>query len=368
MPNKFSLSVYYWKCQLFGMGILWLLLFAAGSISVKYSGDETMLRLVVKHTLFIIILFHASHLLRYWCKKQHWLDFNVKGFWQRASAACLLIGLLLTLVYWPFDLIVDFYLPPPENRSQTFIDMENAVSFRLIVGAIKDAVILIIWMLIYWAVHIGYNNTQIKLTNQALIIEQKNAELSNLRDQLNPHFLFNSLNNIRAMIHINSDKASDMVSELAELLRYSLQHSTELVSLEQELNIVECFLNLEKVRLADKLTIEQDISKDTLQCLLPPIIVQNLVENAVKHGISARRAGGLLTITSQYQPQGLLMTITNDGNLQEGISGLGVGLKNCRQRLKLLYGEQAYITLEQQNEKVITCVFIPHLTLKESHE
>ena len=262
----------------------------------------------------------------------------------------------------------NFYLPPLENRSQTYINMENSVSFRMIVGGMTYAVILIVWMLIYWAVHIGYNNTQIKLTNQALIIEQTNAELSNLRDQLNPHFLFNSLNNIRAMIHLNSDKASDMVSELAELLRYSLQHSTDLVSLEQELNIVECFLNLEKVRLADKLTIEQNISKDTLQCTLPPIILQNMVENAVKHGISARRAGGLLTITSQYQPQGLLLTITNDGNLQKGISGLGVGLKNCRQRLNLLYSEQAYITLEQQNEKVITCVFVPHLTLKESHE
>ena len=107
MPNKFSLSVYYWKCQLVGIGILWLLLFAAGTYSVD-NGDETMLRLFVKHTLFIIMFFLASHLLRHWCKQQQWLDFNTKGFWLRASAASLLIGLSLTLFYWPFDLIINF--------------------------------------------------------------------------------------------------------------------------------------------------------------------------------------------------------------------------------------------------------------------
>ena len=367
MSNKFSLSNYYWKCQLFGMGILYLFYCAAASFSVE-SGDETMQRIIIKYVFFIFFIFISSHLLRYWCKKQQWLSFNAKGFWQRASAASLLLGVLITLFYWPADLLIDLYFPAPKNRNQIYVDLENSVSMRVIVGGIANSLMLMGWCLIYWAVHIAYNNTQIKLMNQALIIEQKNAELSHLRDQLNPHFLFNSLNNIRAMIHINNDKASDMVTELSELLRYSLQHSTELVSLEKELDIVECFLNLEKVRLSDKLTIEQEIDKNTLQCSLPPMMLQSLIENAVKHGISTRRVGGLLTITSEYQPEGLLLTITNDGNLQKGISGLGVGLKNCRKRLHLLYGEQSYLTIEQQDEKVITCVFIPHITLQECHE
>lgn len=364
MSNNFSLSDYYWRCQIIGLTLYWLLLCYAGSLSLG-NGDETLTRLTIRYSIYIVGVLLASHLLRYLIKKNHWVTQDAKAFWQRILAASLVIGLLFTLINWPFDTLVDGLFPPPESRSQMMIDLESSISVRVVFGGIYNAIFLMSWSLIYWSVHIWYKNVQMKVMNQALVIEQKNAELTHLRSQLNPHFLFNSLNNIRAMIHLNGDKASDMVTELAQLLRYSLLHSNDLVSLEKEMEIVDCFLNLEKVRLAERLNIELNIDQDSLTCQLPPMLLQSLVENAVKHGINALRVGGLLTISSENQPQGLLVIITNDGNLQQGISGLGVGLKNCRQRLTLLYGEVSSLTLEQQDNKVVTRVFIPHKKAQE---
>lgn len=364
MNERLSLTPYYWRCQWTGTLLYWVFLCYIASLSMGEL-NETFARIVTRYGLFVFQFMFAAHLLRVWIKKHQWLEFGVKEFWQRIVAVTCIGGTLLAIINWPFDLVVDWYLPPPENRSPVIEDMENSVSVRVIVGGIFNALGLMAWTLIYWAVHMWYRNIQMKVANQALLIEQKNAQLSSLQSQLNPHFLFNSLNNIRGLIHIDADKASELITELSELLRYALMHNKDLVSLEKELEIVDTFLNLEKVRLGERLKVEQNIDKYSLSSLVPPMMLQSLVENAVKHGISTRRQGGLLTIDSTMQTDGLEIMLTNDGSVQSGTEGLGVGLNNSRQRLKLLFGEQAVLTLAQQDDKVLTRVFIPHHTLKE---
>lgn len=365
-----TLTPYYWRCQLGGWSLYLLFYSLAAFISVSL-GEETVIRVIVRSTYYLLSLLLGSHILRLWCRHQQWLTLDARGFWQRCFAASLLLGWLIALIIWPFGNVVDQLWAPPGTRNEIMEQMEDSFSFAVVLGGILNAMVLLVWSLVYWAVHIWHHNNQIQLSHQALVISQKNTELDQLRQQLNPHFLFNSLNNIRAMVHIDSDKASDMVTQLAELLRYSLQHANGLVCLKDELAIVECYLSLEKVRLADKLQLQQQLDENSLNCQLPPMLLQSLVENAVKHGISTRRNGGLLTIESCRQATGLQITLSNDGELDNPQAnpqanhqpnhrgGLGVGLKNCRQRLALLYGDKASLTLEQQGAKVITHIFIP---------
>ncbi len=113
-----------------------------------------------------------------------------------------------------------------------------------------------------------------------------------MNHQLNPHFLFSSLNNIRALIYLDKDRASDMISPLSSILQYTLQHQNGLIALRKEVAIVDDYLMLEKIRLEERLKIKRNWAEDSLDCSVPAMFLQTLTENAIKHGINKRLEGG----------------------------------------------------------------------------
>jgi two-component system, LytTR family, sensor histidine kinase AlgZ len=183
-----------------------------------------------------------------------------------------------------------------------------------------------------------------------------------LRSQLNPHFLFNCLNSLRELIDEDRNRAKQVIDQLSALLRYTLRADrVETVSLKEELGAVEDYLTLEKVRFEERLRTRFDIDPQSLEARLPPMLLQTLAENGVKHGIARLPAGGELAVIAKVLEGNLRVEIINTGKLSDATEGSSaVGLDNARERLRLMYGDSASLTLAAAGEsKVRAEVVIP---------
>ena len=168
------------------------------------------------------------------------------------------------------------------------------------------------------------------------------AELSALRGQLNPHFLFNTLHTVTALVRRDPQSAEAALEQFGEMLRYVLDANRsegEDVQLAEEMVFVRNFLALEQLRLADRLRVVEDIDPDTLDCVIPSLTLQPLVENAVKYAVASRVEGGRIVITSRLEDSSLILEVSDDGpGLNNGaVSGSGVGLRAVNQRLEARY-------------------------------
>jgi len=167
------------------------------------------------------------------------------------------------------------------------------------------------------------------------------AKLQTLQMQLNPHFLFNSLHSISALMHQNVEAADRMIARLSDLLRAALDNSeTQEVTLRQELEFVRRFLEIEQIRFGDRLSVKVDVPPDALNALVPNLILQPLVENAIRHGIEPHSKPGLIELRAVHADGILTLDVSDNGH---GLAGNqteeGVGLTNTRARLRTLYGE-----------------------------
>jgi signal transduction histidine kinase len=188
----------------------------------------------------------------------------------------------------------------------------------------------------------------------ALTAQLAQAELQALKMQLHPHFLFNTLHSISSLVLEDPPKANSMIARLGDFLRLTLEHSDEqMVKLEQELEFLRCYLEIEQVRFEDRLTVEFTVDPDTLSQSVPHMILQPLVENAIRHGIAPRAVMGHLEICST-RSNGVLHLEVNDNGPGLGMSGQsienGLGLKNVRARLQQIYGKDYSFDLIERPE------------------
>lgn len=210
-------------------------------------------------------------------------------------------------------------------------------------------------MLIYWVIlsvahalafYRGFQEREARTAElERHLVE---ARLQALQMQLNPHFLFNTLHAISALMHENVDDADRMIARLSELLRHALESTDQHeLTLENELSFLERYLDIEQTRFGERLEIQWSIDPVTRTLMVPNLILQPLVENAVQHGVEPYSAKGTVIIRSQIESDQLVLEVSNTGRAQEPI-GIheGVGLSNTRSRLEQLYGENQSFTLE----------------------
>lgn len=173
-----------------------------------------------------------------------------------------------------------------------------------------------------------------------------------LQARIRPHFLFNALNSLAALVRIRPDKAEDMVLDLSDLFRASLDASARLITLREEIGIVQGYLRIEEVRLGDRLVLNWQVPDELLETHLPRLILQPLVENAVLHGISQLPGAGVLNIIATRQSRLLVIDVENPLPPDNGHQspGLGVAVNNIRERLHILYGEAAQLHLSQGHD------------------
>ncbi|PIP80585.1 MAG: histidine kinase [Gammaproteobacteria bacterium CG22_combo_CG10-13_8_21_14_all_40_8] len=222
---------------------------------------------------------------------------------------------------------------------------------------------VIIWSILYVAINYLIRWKQSEIEKLQLETSLKDAQMNTLIGQINPHFMFNSLNNIRGLMLEDVDKARDMVTLLSKVLRHSLaSHKKNFISIKEELEIVENFLALAKIQLENRLDYQPHIQVNNWDFAIPPMIIQMMVENAIKHGISEVKGGGVLSLSIIEDGEKCHIQMTNPGALDKPSrtsTSTGVGLENIQNRVQLLYQGKAHFQLTEQDGLVTATLDLP---------
>jgi LytS/YehU family sensor histidine kinase len=221
-------------------------------------------------------------------------------------------------------------------------------------------VTFLLWNAIYTAIHYFRRNRRAELDNLQLEIVARDAELRALHGQINPHFLFNSLNSLRALIHEDPGRADRAVTELAGVLRYALQSGkSSTVPVQAELEAVASYLALEAIRFEERLHVKIDVPTHLRTIPIPPMLMQTLVENAIRHGIERRNGPGEIRISFSLREDGVCLEVRNTGEIPAVSNGNRIGLANARERMRLLFGEDSRLELREEDGQVIAAASWP---------
>ncbi|MEO8944609.1 MAG: histidine kinase [Ginsengibacter sp.] len=405
-------NIRYWICQILGWGG-WTLL----NLSFYYFFLQDMYwksaeRKRIFLSILIIQLFWyitATHFLRYFIKNTGWIKFTTRKVIALFIGSVLVTGLLAyygaksTALITGNSLIqyekkrelkeavskekelgltgTNYYLAQ-ENNPKDSANYASAQIIKKNTGWYRDNggvwkyeeqhkgrfwwdiiftfILIALWLLLYMIWHYLERNRKDELDRLNLEKAVKDLELKTIKSHINPHFIFNSLNSIRALVEENPKRARTAITELSNILRSSLQvEKLETVPLHKELDIVEDYLALEQMRFEERLKVQMEIDEDTLEQPVPPMMLQTLVENAIKHGISKRINGGTVKIIARFTNKNFELIVQNTGSLDQK-NNEGFGFKSTRDRLKFLCNGNAYFQVEEiEGTKVQSKIVMP---------
>ncbi len=309
-----------------------------------------LINLFTTFTIGIIL----SHFYREVIVSLNWLRLRIIQLIPRMLFASIVCSAIYFVLYTVFFEILVMEIP----FNWAWLDILQAI--------LNLAVIFMVWSLLYFLFHFIQNYRKEEIKNLRFQTAQIEMELNKLKSQLNPHFIFNSMNSIRALVEENPAQAKQSITQLSNILRNTLLMGRKrLISFKEELQLVEDYLSLEKTRFEERLHCQIDVSENCKSHPLPPMILQTLVENAIKHGISKLPEGGDIILNASKSNGTLQVEIINDGNLDlQEEADMGFGLSNTRQRLQLLYGEEGKFNIYNlDNNKVKATMSIPESTM-----
>jgi two-component system LytT family sensor kinase len=249
----------------------------------------------------------------------------------------------------------------------TSIVIESDLFTKYIYKAIGSAFDGVVYYFLILGIHIGIDYykqlTAHKIKAAKLESQLANAQLSALKMQLHPHFLFNTMHAISSLMEEDVKTAQRMLTKLSDLLRQTLEFvGIQHVSLEQELDFLKSYLEIEQTRFHDRLKINYDIDSKTLNAQVPNLILQPMVENAIKHGITPKAEGGTINISAKIENENLILEISDNGkgNGNEEIKE-GIGIKNTRKRLNQIYADKFLMDISSQADKGFSVkILIPY--------
>ncbi len=411
----FKFSRRYWLCQFAGWGgwTLINLFFAYQFASEYYLNPESkrnvfFIALVIDFICFI----GFTHLLREVLKRIEWMRFSFTRVFVMFLVSTVSVGLL---TYYGSKFIsevsgMSFEKYNLNEKKQKAIQMEDELQLKntnyynyevnkkidsskyIAFTKIKKAtgwfrnakaewhyeeprkgmdfwgilitfILIALWLLIYLVWHYINKNRNDQIDKLRLEAMVKSLELKTIKSHINPHFIFNAHNSIRALVDENPQRARQAITELSNILRSSMQaENMETVPLQQELDIVNDYLALEYMRFEDRLQIEMQVNRDTLTQTVPPMMLQTLVENAIKHGISKQISGGVVRIISSVKNNRHELIVQNTGSLngKSGKNAEGFGIISTQQRLRLLYqGKASFEIYEIEGGMVESKITLP---------
>ena len=347
---KLSRKQIYWISQVSGWSS-----FVGTNLFIISSYEEVTWQRILVWIFLGLLGIVFTHLLRRVIRKNNWLNLSLKKTIPRVITSSIVVGLIIYIFVFAASYIAG-----------TFEEDEFNVA-RIISGIVNISVLILLWNLIYFVVH--YMENYKKKEIESLIWEAavKDYELKTLKSQLNPHFMFNAMNSIRALIEEDPDSAKIAITKLSNILRYSLQmERMERVPLEDEIETVKNYLDLERIRFEDRLRYNIDIDRSTQKIEIPPMMIQTLIENGIKHGVAKRTEGGEIqlksTLLSNSNGSKLRIEIRNSGRFSEEQlkNSHGFGVSNTKHRLNLLFGDDAHFTIKNENgDTVLAEVEIP---------
>ena len=340
MMNSFRLSR-YWVFQVAGWG-----LFALINVFFALLFNSYEPKILQRILFFMEIGIIFSHFMR---EVIHRSSILLKDLRQQILTFLLLtiaFSFFITCIVSPFEQLFSLRTNA-EGQPVSYISLfvTNLISF---------IPLLLIWNAIYFMYHFIIKTRKQEMDTIKLEALVRQLELNTIKAHVNPHFIFNALNGIRALIDEDPERARRAITELSNILRSSLSaEKAETVSLEQELKIVKDYLALESMRFEDRLTVEFAIDERTLNNPVPPMMLQTLVENAIKHGISKQMKGGIIKISSDIKQNQHELLVQNTGHLNGFSKQAGFGIASTKDRLNLLYGEKASFEIRQLNEMLV---------------
>ena len=324
----------YWLCQICGWG-------AFGLVTVFFAytyGQPVTWKLIARLILGLALGIPITHLLRNLIISKQWLTLPIEKIVPRLFLSLIVASFIYSLSVLSIVELLQF----SEVKSQA----KAPFVMRVVTGTFDSSLILMPWILIYYLYHYLQKNKKQEVDTLRLQSLVKELELKTIKSHINPHFIFNSLNSIRALVDENPERARRAITELSNILRSSMQaEKMETVPLEQELNIVKDYLALEQMRFEERLKVVFNIDETTLNQPIPPMMLQTLAENAIKHGISKQMAGGSVIITSDFVNGHHELIIRNSGVLNGHAGYKGFGLQSTQDRLNLLFGTKAMFTI-----------------------
>jgi two-component sensor histidine kinase len=395
----------YWLCQVLGWGgwsllnLFFVFLFTQDYyMDVKERRNLFLVGLLIQFVWYII----STHLLRVGLKKIGWINFSINKVIIFFVSGVVITGLVsyygsrITAISTGNSIIQyekkqDLKTAIEKEKSKgvegttyflaTKNNPKDSANYNLVqkikhnTGWFRDAkgnwkyedprqgrfwwnlifnfILIALWLLIYMVWHYLERNRKDEIDKLNLEKVVKEMELRTIKSHINPHFIFNSLNSIRALVDENPNRARKAITELSNILRSSLQvEKVETVTLKNELDIVKDYLAIEQMRFEERLKIELEIDDRMLTHLVPPMMLQTLVENAIKHGISKRINGGLVKIIAKEKDHQYELIVQNTGNLNGNYKD-GFGFKSTRDRLKILYGDKAYFSVQEIGRDIV---------------
>lgn len=336
----------YWLTQCFGWLAYVILIWLINRLDDSDTNAIFYYNLLTTYLLGIFF----SHLYRLLILKRNWLLLSIPAIVPRIIIASFVFGLLYYLVHSLLgELMQSGILESVTPLTALFSVLNLAVNFTL-------------WSLLYFLFHFIQNYRQEEIKNLRWQAHSREVELNRLKSQMNPHFIFNAMNTIRALVDENPKKSKEAITQLSNILRSSMMMGrNKVIPLFEEMQLVRDYLNIEKVRFEERLQIEIDIPESLERHLVPPLIIQTLVENSIKHGISKLPQGGKLKLSVEKNDNGILVFIENDGTLEhDDNKAKGFGIINSQERLKLLYGDRASLSIKELSfNKVQVVLEIP---------
>ncbi len=337
----------YWSMQIGGWALYEGVQIVAIILASSEAGVQAERVIFISYeTLFCLL---ATHLFRNAIIKWKWLNLSLSKLIPRVLASVFVLGAIMYLLRIPVSLPLGLF------KRETAFD-----PFTFSIGTFYYTFIFFLWSTLYFIyTYVERYNTSLKYEASV-----KEIELNNLKSQLNPHFIFNALNSIRALVDENPQKSKQAINQLSNILRNSLTTEKRgLTKFDDEMKMVKDYLGLESIRFEERLSTEFDIAAGSSDFLVPPLMIQTLVENGVKHGISKLTQGGVIQVSTRIIDDELKIRIRNSGHYVNGSETYtGLGLSNTIQRLKLLYGDAAYFKISNEKDNfVLTEISIPHL-------
>ncbi len=320
----------YWWCQIIG----WSINIAVSVFFVFTFGEPDKL-FFLSFFLTCMLGVLITHVMR--------LNIHNLKILQKPLKTQIFYLVALTFIFSIFFGVLtealDYLIGYNPDKLQKYSKMQ-----RLFFSSFNAMWLLLVWNMLYYIYHYVERNRTQELDTLRLEAVVKSLELKTIKSHINPHFIFNALNSIRALVDENPERARTAITELSNILRSSMQaEKMETVPLRQELDIVRDYLALEHMRFEERLQIEMDIDEDTLNQPIPPMMLQTLVENAIKHGISKHINGGTIKIISDFKEDHHELIVRNSGTLNGYANNNkeGFGIKSTQDRLNLLYQGKA---------------------------
>jgi two-component system, LytTR family, sensor kinase len=327
----------YWACQVLGWGS-----FAALSIYQTQANPVANQYEIIADILFAIYGLLITHFVRLRLYKNNWNNLPIEK----------LLGRVLLVVIVQSSFLLAFY-----SVSLFFLNkiVFEAIGKSKYVGFFFTSLLLTFtWTLLYFIIKFIERNRMLVIERLQMENSVKSLEIKTIKNNLQPHFIFNALNSIRALVDEDPARARQSITQLSNILRSSIMvDKIETVPMKKELEIVKDYLSLEGIRYEERLHTLYEVQDNTLELPVPPLMLQTLVENAIKHGIAAEVGGGFVELKSFIASNQHQIIIRNTGKYDPGNSTAttsnGFGLESTRDRLQFVFSKKA--TLEIHNEE-----------------